>query len=129
MATYKIRGSSHNVIYTYRTSDGQYKQQWESYDTELEAIQRKAYIDFLQKNKRQDDIRLAVAEYKEKRSPAKAAYNTEPILDSQTSIQPEDNTQRTYAEFIDRFLPFYARLCNCEKVALRNGNSRYLRSS
>lgn len=52
MAMYKIRGSSHNVIYTYRTSDGKYKQQWESYDTELEAIQRKAYIDFLQKNKR-----------------------------------------------------------------------------
>ena len=57
MATYKIRGSSHNVIYTYRTDDGKYKQHWESYDTELEAIQRKAYIDFLQKNRRQDDIR------------------------------------------------------------------------
>ena len=109
MATYKIRGSSHNVIYTYRTSDGQYKQQWESYDTELEAIQRKAYIDFLQKNKRQDDVRLAVAEYKEKRSPAKAVYNTAPDSDGQPAIQPEDNTRRTYAEFIDRFLPFYAR--------------------
>ena len=109
MATYKIRGSSHNVIYTYRTSDGQYKQQWESYDTELEAIQRKAYIDFLQKNKRQDDIRLAVAEYKEKRSPAKAVYNTAADYDGQYVNQPEDNTRRTYAEFIDRFLPFYAR--------------------
>ena len=85
MATYKIRGSSHNVIYTYRTSDGQYKQQWESYDTELEAIQRKAYIDFLQKNKRQDDIRLAVAEYKEKRSPAKAVYNTAADSDGQSA--------------------------------------------
>lgn len=109
MATYKIRGSSHNVIYTYRTTDGQYKQHWESYDTELEAIQRKAYIDFLQKNKRQDDIRLAATEYKEKRSPAKAAYNTAKVVDKQAASSPEDNTCRTYAEFIDRFLPFYAR--------------------
>lgn len=109
MATYKIRGSSHNVIYTYRTTDGQYKQHWESYDTELEAIQRKAYIDFLQKNKRQDDIRLAATEYKEKRSPAKAAYNTAKVADKQAASSPEDNTCRTYAEFIDRFLPFYAR--------------------
>lgn len=110
MATYKIRGSSHNVIYTYRTTDGKYKQHWESYDTELEAIQRKAYIDFLQKNKRQDDIRLAATEYKEKRSPAKAAYNTPAVSPGgQTVSAPEDNTRRTYAEFIDRFLPFYAR--------------------
>jgi len=77
MATYKIRGSSHNVIYTYRTSDGKYRQQWESYDTELEAIQRKAYIDFLQKNKHQDDVRLAVAEHKEKRSPATSVLCSE----------------------------------------------------
>lgn len=94
---------------TFRTSDGKYKQQWESYDTELEAIQRKAYIDFLQKNKHQDDVRLAVAEHKEKRSPAKAVYNTTPDSDGQSAIQPEDNTRRTYAEFIERFLPFYAR--------------------
>ena len=109
MATYKIRGSSHNVIYTYRTDDGKYKQHWESYDTELEAIQRKAYIDFLQKNRRQDDIRLAAAEYKEKRTPAKAS--TEPVLSpsGQISVTQEDNTHRTYAEFIERFLPFYAR--------------------
>lgn len=109
MATYKIRGSSHNVIYTYRTEDGKCKQHWESYDTELEAVQRKAYIDFLQKNRRQDDVRLAVAEYKEKRTPAKAAYSTTPTTSGQSSHKQEDNTHRTYAEFIDRFLPFHAR--------------------
>lgn len=109
MATYKIRGSSHNVIYTYRTTEGQYKQHWESYDTELEAIQRKAYIDFLQKNKRHDDIRLAAAEYKEKRGPAKATYSAVLSDSGQAKPSQEDNTHRTYAEFIDRFLPFYAR--------------------
>ena len=108
MATYKIRGSSHNVIYTYRTTDGQCKQHWESYDTELEAIQRKAYIDFLQKNKRHDDIRLAAAEYKEMRSPAKATSGTV-LTDGQITPAQEDNMTRTYGEFIDRFLPFYAR--------------------
>ena len=48
MATYTIRGTSHNIIYTYKTIDGKRKQQWESYSSELEAIQRKAYIDYLQ---------------------------------------------------------------------------------
>ena len=48
MATYTIRGRSHNIVYTYKTIDGKRKQQWESYSSELEAIQRKAYIDYLQ---------------------------------------------------------------------------------
>lgn len=49
MATYKVRGTAHNVIYPYRTEDGKVKQQWETYSTELEAMQRKTYIDYLQK--------------------------------------------------------------------------------
>ena len=44
MSTYTIRGTSHNIVYTYKTIDGKRKQQWESYSSELEAIQRKAYI-------------------------------------------------------------------------------------
>ena len=47
MATYKVRGNAHNVIYPYKTPDGAKKQQWETYETELEAVQRKAYIDYL----------------------------------------------------------------------------------
>ena len=49
MATYKVRGTAHNVIYPYHTEDGKVKQQWETYSTELEAMQRKTYIDYLQK--------------------------------------------------------------------------------
>ena len=56
MATYTIRGTSHNVVYTYKAADGKRKQQWESYSSELEAIQRKAYIDYLQSQNRTSDI-------------------------------------------------------------------------
>ena len=61
MATYKVRGTAHNVIYPYRTEDG--KQQWETYSTELEAMQRKTYIDYLQKNRLRHEIQKAAAEY------------------------------------------------------------------
>ena len=48
MATYKVRGIAHNIIYPYRTEDGKVKHQWETYSTELEAMHRKAYIDYLE---------------------------------------------------------------------------------
>lgn len=116
MATYKVRGASHNVIYTYRTSTGQAKQQWESYETELEAVQRKAYIDLLQSKKRTDELRQAAMEYKRSRAIEKAASKIardrqddgEPIM----ADAPEENMTRTYREFMDRFLPAYARKRN-----------------
>ena len=30
MATYKVRGIAHNIIYPYRTEDGKVKHQWET---------------------------------------------------------------------------------------------------
>ena len=42
MATYKVRGIAHNIIYPYRTEDGKVKHPWETYSTELEALHRKA---------------------------------------------------------------------------------------
>jgi len=112
MATYKIRGSSHNVVYPYKTPKGEQKQQWESYETELEAVQRKAYIDYLQKNRKRDEIYRAAMEYKAKRAAEQAAR--------QASIQqadtPEvalpaenDNSSKTYREFAEKWLPFHAR--------------------
>jgi len=82
MATYQVRGSSHNIIYLYRTDDGKSKQHWETYETELEAIQRKAYIELLQKEKRYDDIRLAVLDYKRRR----AIEKTQRELAQQTQV-------------------------------------------
>ena len=67
MATYTIRGTSHNVVYTYKAADGKRKQQWESYSSELEAIQRKAYIDYLQSQNRASDITHEASEYRRKK--------------------------------------------------------------
>ena len=73
MATYNMRGNSHCIIYQYRTSTGQLKQQWETYESELEAVQRKAYIDHLQTHKRAEEIRQSALDYKRSRAIEKAA--------------------------------------------------------
>ena len=116
MATYKVRGASHNVIYSYRTSTGQTKQQWESYDTELEAVQRKAYIELLQSQKRTDELRQAALDYKRSRAIEKAASKIarDRQDDGEPAIAgaPEENLTRTYREFMERFLPAYARKRN-----------------
>lgn len=116
MATYKVRGASHNVIYQYRTSSGQVKQQWESYETELEAVQRKAFIDYLQSKKQTEEIRKQALEYKRARaiekSASKIARDSEEALDAQGCVDPEENMVRTYREFMEQFLPAYARKRN-----------------
>lgn len=110
MATYKIRGNSHNVIYTYKAQDGTHKPHWESYTTELEAMQRKTYIDYLQKNKRQDELLQAVREYTGKR----AARKVQEALSMPSEAVPavpanSGNTNKTYREFAVKWLPFHAR--------------------
>lgn len=112
MATYKIRGNSHNVIYTYKAQDGATKQQWESYSTELEAVQRKAYLDYLQKNKRRSELLQAVAEYTEKRAAERAAQEASYAAAKRgPAFAPasQDNTDKTYREFAEKWLPFHAR--------------------
>ena len=103
MATYTIRGSSHNVVYTYQTADGARKQQWESYNTELEAIQRKAYIDFLQTQKRPDDIRQAALDYKRKRAIEKStqriSQENPDVKELPTTSYHEDNTMNLCSGF------------------------------
>ena len=116
MATYTIRGTSHNVVYTYKASDGKRKQQWESYSSELEAIQRKAYIDYLQSQNRTSDITHEASEYRRKKAVEKAAQK---IAAEKTATAPdtpspesEDNMSKTYREFMERFLPIHARKKN-----------------
>ena len=41
MATYKMRGESHSVVYRYIDESGKKIQHWETYQTEIEALQRK----------------------------------------------------------------------------------------
>jgi integrase len=114
MATYKARGVSHSIIYWCETPEGK-KQQWETYVTELEALQRKAYIDYLQKNKMDELLYKAAIEYKNKRAAEKAARETlqdeAPIVSMPYVPTPagEDNTDKTYREFAEKWLPFQAR--------------------
>ena len=116
MATYTIRGTSHNVVYTYKAADGKRKQQWESYSSELEAIQRKAYIDYLQSQNRATDITREASEYRRKKAIEKAtqkiaAENMAAAPDA-PSVETEDNMSKTFREFMERFLPIHARKKN-----------------
>ena len=112
MATYKARGNAHNVIYPYLTELGVKKQQWETYTTELEAIQRKAYIDYLQKNRLHHEIRKEADEYRRKRAVERAV--SEQFGISAPHVDPpgnstEDNSQKTHREFVEKWLPYHAR--------------------
>jgi integrase len=112
MATYKARGNAHNVIYPYKNEAGEQKQQWETYTTELEAVQRKASIDYFQKNKMFAEILKAVIEYKRARAIEKAAQtvaDSEAESSTGSSVTSEDNTYKTYREFSEKWLPFIAR--------------------
>ena len=72
MATYKVRGNAHNVIYIYQDEHGNKKQLWETYATELEAVKRKAYIDYLQQKKLRSEITREALEYRRRSAVAKA---------------------------------------------------------
>ena len=111
MATYKARGVSHSIIYWYRTPDNRRKQHWETYTSELEATQRKAYIDYLEKNRQHEELYKAAMEYKAKRAAEKAAFtaasgNQEVPAPSSSG---EDNSAKTYRDFAEKWLPFHAR--------------------
>ena len=117
MAMYKARGDSHNVIYNYFPPEGK-KQMWETYATQLEAFQRKAYIDYLQKIKSNDEITKTAMEYKAKHTDTKALRdkifcNAEcvvPVKSECVAVPAvEENTQKTYREFTDKWLPYHAR--------------------
>ena len=111
MATYTARGSSHSIIYWIEGPEGR-KQHWETYTLELEAMQRKAYIDYLQKTSQTEELFTAAMDYKQKRAAEKAASSTSTLpATSMLPKQPadEDNTQKTYREFVDKWLPAHAR--------------------
>lgn len=113
MATYKVRGTAHNVIYQYRTDDlGEVKQQWETYQTELEAVQRKAFIDYLQKNKLYGEITKAALDYQQRKAIERAVQEEVRIQMAVKEQEPEhdrDNMDKTYREFAEKWLPFHAR--------------------
>lgn len=112
MATYKPRGSSHCILYPYWNESGEYKKQWETYTTELEAIKRKAFIDYLQKTKNREELLLAVLEYKKSHEKAHSDCNDHDVHTA-TGITAlptqEDNTNKTYREFMEKWLPVHSK--------------------
>ncbi len=116
MATFKVRGTSYCVIYPYRTEQDEKKQQWETYNTELEAMQRKAYIDYLQKNRLKEELLAAAVDYKSKHESKQPAVERASALDAPKASLPgsaqeiaDDNLRKTYREFAEKWLPFHAR--------------------
>jgi phage integrase family len=113
MATYKIRGNSHSIIFPYKTEMGKTRQQWETYATELEALQRKVFIEYLQKRKDHAGLRKAVNEYKDKRAREKAEIEAHNQFDkeefSSLKSSSTDNLYKTYREFALKWLPLHAR--------------------
>jgi len=113
MATYAQRGTSHNIIYTYQLQTGENKQQWETYSSELDAMQRKAFIEYLQKQKRREDIRAEAIKYKTEREAEAARREAENHAAAEALLKApdtkEDNSQKTYQEFAEKWLPFQAR--------------------
>ena len=109
MATYKRRGASHNVIFPYKTEAGEIKQQWESYTTELEAITRKAFIGYLQKDKDTIGLQKAVNEYKQKQLISRLESDSDEDDPLEVISDSVDNTHRTYREFALKWLPVHAR--------------------
>ncbi|MDR0287301.1 MAG: site-specific integrase [Clostridiales bacterium] len=113
MATYTVRGAnSHSIVYWYEAPTGEKRQHWETYQTELEAVQRKAQIDYLQKKKFRDELYKAAMEYKEKREKERVLTEIGGLcLNDGTIPQPavEDNSNKTYREFVEKWLPFHAR--------------------
>jgi len=111
MATYKTRGSSHCVIYPYKTEECKTCYQWEAYATELEATTRKAYVEYLQKTKDIVGLQKAVNEYKEMKfiEKAKREYPVDNSLLEKLAPSSNENLHKTYKEFTLKWLPFHAR--------------------
>ena len=108
MATIKMRGNTYSLIYNFKGVDGKNVQQWETYETELEIMQRKAFIDYLQKSKSNEMLAVAAADYKKKRAELVAQKAPAPM--EEIEIPVADGTKSlTFAEFAVKWVPIHAR--------------------
>ena len=111
MATYTVIGNSHKIIYPYRTETGERKQQWETYETELEATLRKVVIGHYQEERNQEALRAAVKEYRDKKAKEKSLEQTNEHVEfpKAETFQNTDNYDKTYQDFVDKWLPVYTK--------------------
>ena len=79
----------------------------------MEAIQRKAYIDYLEKNGLKGEIIKAALEYKRK---AEIQKRVKEEIQFPASTQEPENVQKqeenllkTYRQFVEKWLPIHAR--------------------
>jgi len=105
------RGNAINVKFPYFSDNGEYKTQWETYYSELEAMQRKATIDYLKKKKDYEGIRKAVQEYKEKKNAERVAkgHKINDNVPGMNIPKKGDNLHKTVKDFMHKWLPFHAR--------------------
>ncbi len=111
MASIKYKGNAVKVVYDYINRDGEKKQQWETYYTELEAKQRKVIIDDLQKKKDYTALLSEVIAYKEKMNALRVERGVKVNTNVPDTHKPKDknNLDKTFRDFIYKWLPFYER--------------------
>jgi integrase len=111
MASIKHKGNAFKVVYNYRTNDDELKQQWETYHTELEAKLRKVLIDDMQERKDHQGLLAEVIAYKEKMNALRIASGMKINANVPDAVKPKDknNLDKTFADFIYKWFPFYER--------------------
>ena len=108
MASIKYKGNAVKVVYDYINRDGEKKQQWETYYTELEAKQRKVIIDDLQKKKDYTALLSEVIAYKEKMNALRVERGVKVNTNVPDTHKPKDknNLDKTFRDVIYTWMPF-----------------------
>lgn len=111
MASIKYRSNAVKVVYHYKDHNGESKQQWETYYTELEAKQRKVIIDDLQKKKDYEGLLSEVIAYKEKMNALRIEKGVKINTNVPDARMPKgkNNLDKTFQDFFYKWLPFYER--------------------
>jgi len=107
MASLKRRGQNSFAVFYYYTNEAEEDiKHWESYKDELSAMQRKSFIDYLQKNGNVDAIRDAAMRYKQEREVIAPAKSSDGRAASRTTAEMK---KLTIGELFDMWLPIYVQ--------------------
>ena len=111
MAIIKYRSNAVNLVYRYKDRDGEWQRHWETYYTELEAKQRKVIIEDLREKNDYDGLLNEVIAYKDKMNVLRVDKGTKVNTNAPDTSRPKDknNLDKTFRDFIYKWLPFYER--------------------
>ena len=125
MARYKKRGNSHCIIYTYKDENDDDATIWETYQTEILAMQRKATIDYYQRSKDTDKIRELALQYRATQQDKKNFLDEKraiaSMLDEPMEFPSTGNV--TWQDFLPVWLPAYVKLKNAKGTTYDSYNS------